>query len=364
MNVHNTQLPDGERIDPVLAHWAENLSGKKPPIHASEPHCGSYRMKAGGNYFAVVLVPAEDFKLVEATSGYQRPDRLVCVTRPGDRAPDSVNAAWLRLARHPIPEDVCQHYFEHGTWPGAAAATAEPEAPESGTAAPPAPAEGGPGHNSGDILQRATAHAQHVAEWAERNAQILTQTQADACGNLLSDTRTLATQVDAARTLEKKPHLDAGRAVDDKYRPFLQALEIELKKLRNLAAAWKDAEDARIERERAEAERLRAEAEAKRAAELAEAEATGEAPPLELAPPLPDVPEPEPVRIGGSSGRRIGFRTLKSVKVVDFSKAYRLKAVREHANVRAAIEAACNELYDQKGKVPSGCQEVKQTVAS
>lgn len=332
-----------------FAWYRAALAGEKPPIHANEPQCGYFRTTHDGGSVAAMIWPGDNG--LEA--------RIGAVTVDPHRV-------WMRLAKNPIPEGQARYWFEHGRWPHEAtpdaATTPEPSNNEAmAPASDPGPRDAVIGDNSGaapgdtifdELLRKATIEVEHATDWLTRT-KIATQEQADIAGDKIDALRKLWKRADDARAEEKQPHLDAERAVDNKWRAMLKALKDASDTLKRAAEAWKDAEDARRKKEAEEAE-------AQRQAAIAEAEASGKEAPELPAPP----PAPEPVRIGGTSGRRIGFRTDESIVVTDVSKAYRLKAVREHPDVRAAIEAVCNALFKFTGKVPAGCEKRTSTRAA
>ena len=334
----------GETVDP-FQHWRDALAGKSPPIHAGEPHCGFYRTKVGEVFVAATI--------------YIDPIDGLMHCRVGDKFLDP-KREWLKLAKRPIAEDVAMHWFTHGRWPAEPEPTAA-EPPSNEAAAPTVesePAQGqdaGPreaiiGDNSGDtasadptfdlILRKATVEVEAATEWLSRT-KIETQAQADIAGDKISELRKQWKAADAARVVEKQPHLDAERAVDAKWKKVLEPLDAACKALKRAAEAW------------AIAERERRAAEAAAAAKAAEEAGEPEPPPA-----------PEPVRIGGTTGKRIGFKRHEFVVLTDFGKAIRLKAVREHPDVIAAVEKACNAIFEANGKVPYGCEKKTETRAA
>lgn len=322
--------------------WRAALAGKKPAIHANDPQPGYFRGKHDGAPVAAMIFPNDNGGLS---------------ARLGNIVVDPYKV-WVQLARHPITEEAARCWFEHGRWPHEEVLASDPSH-DDGTLT-------GIGHNSGvieiedggaadifdEISRKAQIEVDHATEWLKRSG-VKDQKQADICGDMIDAMRKLWKRADDARADEKQPHLDAERAVDNKWRPVLKSLKDAGDALKDAAVAWKRAEDARRAKEAAEAE-------AAHLAAIEAAQAKGELP-VDV-PELP--PAPEPVRIGGTSGRRIGFRTTETVVVIDVAKAYRLKAIKEHPAVLAAIEAACNDLFKATGKVPAGCEKRTHTRAA
>lgn len=329
-------------------HWRDSLSGKAPPIHTGEPHCGFYRTKVGDVFVAAAIY-------IDPTDGVMR-------CRVGGDFADP-KSKWVQLARRPIAEDAATYWFEHGRWP----AEPEPQAAElpNNEAAAPLVASGPRdpvmGDNSGAtssddptfdlIARKAKVEVESALEWLERT-KIETQAQADIAGDKIGELRKQISAVKAAHKVEKQPFLDGGREVDEKYRAIREPLESAADALKRAAEAWAVAEQQRRQQEAAAAE-------AARVAAINEAEAKGE--PIET---LKPVAAPEPVRIGGSTGKRVGFKTVKFVLVTDYAKALRNPKVRNHPTVLEAIQDACSDLYEATGKVPAGCEEQQETRAA
>lgn len=99
---------------------------------------------------------------------------------------------------------------------------------------------------------------------------IETQAQADEVSRLLDEHRKVGKDMDAARTVEKKPHLDASKAVDGKWKPLIDGADLVAATCKRLLGPWLQ----RLEDERraaAEAARKEAEEKARIAAEAARA---------------------------------------------------------------------------------------------
>jgi len=86
---------------------------------------------------------------------------------------------------------------------------------------------------------------------------------------LQKDEIALRKRIEATHRDEKEPHLEAGRAVDAKYKPLLAKVQDAIKSVTRKLTAFMEAEEAKA-RAAAEAARRQAEEEAARAAKLAE----------------------------------------------------------------------------------------------
>ena len=103
------------------------------------------------------------------------------------------------------------------------------------------------------------------------------QAQADAVGQIMAGLRTIRKDADAARKVEKKPHDDAAKAVQDKWLPILTKADRAIEAAQRPLTDWLARQEAeRLAREaeaRAEADRLAREAAAMARTTLADAEA-------------------------------------------------------------------------------------------
>ena len=94
---------------------------------------------------------------------------------------------------------------------------------------------------------------------------IETDAQADAVGALLKQLRTAKTDADAARTVEKKPHMDAGKAVDEAWKPVIASADLGVKACKAALQPYLDQKD-REARQAAEEARQEAQRQAEAAA--------------------------------------------------------------------------------------------------
>lgn len=94
-------------------------------------------------------------------------------------------------------------------------------------------------------------------------AGIASDAEADAVSKLLDLIRTAGKDADRARADEKKPHDDAGKAVQAKWKPLLDRAELAVDTCKKVLAPWLAKKESEA---RAAAEGARKEAEAKAAA--------------------------------------------------------------------------------------------------
>ncbi len=115
------------------------------------------------------------------------------------------------------------------------------------------------------------AFSLHIEELIENAKQFLdgepiaSQGQADEIGKLLDMIRTAKKDADKERAAEKKPHDDAAKAVQARWKPLLDRCDIAADTAKKALVPWLEHLEAQ---QRAEAEKARQEAEAKRQAAL------------------------------------------------------------------------------------------------
>jgi hypothetical protein len=281
-------------------HWQDNLAGNKPPIHDGDPQPGFYKRRVAkkGPWIPVAIWRKED-------------GEMLC--RVGDKPSDPVDE-WTWVAKHPVTKDAAKFAFENDNkWPEDVEVTDD------------ASADIYDSNDPAEALQMAISVS---LEWVSEN-KITTEKLAEKAANLKSKVAEKRLAADKARKAEKQPHLDAGRAVDEKYNPLIKdAKDAEKqigeasrgylleKKRKADAIAAKAAKAAREEQERLEKEQ--------RAAQH-------NLPPEERTEPIPVTPPPAPtkVSVGGASGRKMTIKEDVEYVVVDHKKALEYFAAHE-----------------------------------
>jgi hypothetical protein len=125
-----------------------------------------------------------------------------------------------------------------------------------------------------DALARNVDDAYDEAKVWLDGTKVETQEQADALGKLYTMLDDAAKAAEQQRKAEKQPHLDAGAAVDKRYKPLVDRAETARKAVKRAVQVWNDH---LAELQRIEAERVRKAAEEAAAAAAAEAAAAREA---------------------------------------------------------------------------------------
>lgn len=343
--------------------WHDNaMRGIIGPIHAEEPQTGWYRNRR------LISPKGEtpkryEFEAVaywrDTNSGEQR-----CHVNGKSPSPDRMIQMWPYASKYPISEETYHAYLATGQWPEHNAALAEQE--RRSNEAP-----------DDDSLEGVRSRIDALVTEAHRLMKIgaaKTKAAADAAADVAVKLGELYTFADKRRDAEKRPHLEAGRAVDAAWNPVRDSALVYKTLKSQVVQPWLDAENARLKREAEEAAaeqaRIRREAEEKAAAEQerlneqyareAEAAALNDTPPpappenvpVEL-PPEAYAPAPvyTPVRAG--TGKTVSNRIERTALIEDYSKALAFFA--EHEEIKALVQSLANKLAKTKMPVP-GCK--------
>ncbi|WP_299327581.1 hypothetical protein [Parasphingopyxis sp.] len=126
---------------------------------------------------------------------------------------------------------------------------------------PPEPIDGFKTHIE-DLL----VEAQNFLDGSGVNSEA----EADGVSRIIDELRTAKKDADAQRRAEKKPHDDAGKAVQAKWKPILERADMAVKVAKDAMAPWlKKLEAERLERERLAREEAERKAEEARKAHQA-----------------------------------------------------------------------------------------------
>lgn len=186
------------------------------------------------------------------------------------------------------------------------------------------------GHNNPpafDVFSIALDDAYETAKDFLDGAPIEDQGQADAVGRIVSEVKKIKRDADAARADEKAPHLAAGKAVDDKWRPLADRADTIIKAAQAPLTAFLN----RLASEQREAELKAREEAARKAQEAIQAQraADGSVEAVERAKALQkeaDAAAKGAGRAGKAKAhvagldRAVGLRTYKIAKVIDRKK--------------------------------------------
>ena len=304
----------------MSSHYQSNLAGKDVPLHDGVPQVGFYKMRRGRNapWLPVAI--------------WEKDGTLVCRVAKEMADPNDV---WTYCCGNPVSKADAKHAFEHGTWPG--------DVPDIG-------------HNSGDLslADEITDVVVSATAWLSSNG-INVRVDCDQAANWRAKLLDLKKRAEAEHKAEKQPHLDAGRAVDAKYKPLIETAQAAAEKLRAALTVYMTAEEAKLRAIEAE-QRRAAEDAARKAREVAAAKGAPE--PEDV--PLP-LPEPVRVQAGGQRGRRVGLREITRYIVTDYEAA--LAHVKDHDEVRAAVIKVAGAMAKAGAKVPGVETKVEKVAA-
>lgn len=273
----------------------EKIGGADLQVHESEPCCGFFRKRSGpGTPFERVAIWRADGQLV-ATVGKNAVD-------PAE--------IWTYCCTRPVTEAQYREHEATGRWfdeDSAVTASLAHDTRNSST---------DPAEALKDQIDAALAGATDYAE-------ITTDEQAAKGQGLRSRLLELSGDADKEREAQKRPHFEAGKAVDAKFQPLVKAAKAGADAIRAALGAFETAkarERARLQAIADEAERVRLAEEAKAAAKAAK---KGQPAP-EPAPP-PPAPEPAPAvseTIRGGYGRGAAVIVKRRATVIDQDAAY------------------------------------------
>lgn len=219
---------------------------------------------------------------------------------------------------------------------------------------------------------RVAAFCDACGKWADIK-DIASKEQAERLGDFINGAKQLSKKVDEQRTADKSIHDARSTAVQSAFKLLLDKLDASAKKLKPMAAAWLEKEQARLAAEQAEAKRIadeKIEAARKQAAEaLARNDVSGE---VEAAAAMKDAEKAQKVasrdvkaKVGSASGagRTMSMRTVQTAEIHSQNGVY--MHFREHpdvidllqrlatAAVRAGVEFDPKILTVKKDQVPA-----------
>jgi hypothetical protein len=301
-----------------FAWWRDALAGKNPPIHDGHPQPGYYKARR-----------AKDQPWLPVAIWY-RPGKnagelgeLVCRVASEMRDPLKM---WSWVAKNPVDKESAKFAFEHGRWPD----DAEDTPPPAGHNAPPR-----------TLFEEIDAAVELAEQFRKATPKIETEEQANRAANIRDKLLDLRKKAETEHETEKRPHLEAGRAVDKKYKPVITAATDAVAPLRDLLTPWLVAKQKKLD-EAAEAERKRLAAEeAERIA--AQAKMHGmEIDPTEVAAEVAaklEPAKPAKAQAGGARGSKTGLATVTYVEFHDYTAA--VLDVQGKPEVRDAVARVC-----------------------
>jgi hypothetical protein len=290
--------------------------GKAPhlQVSADNPEQGYYRMRFGA----------------------QKPWLPVAIWKDGDgnwvalRSGRSVDAAetWNSCCRHPVSAEAYEQAMADGGW-------ADDE--------PTVKAMIGDNIGYGDDLESLAEQIESAKQGAEIYRDITSDEEAGKAQSLRARMNELAGTVDKKREALKRPHLEAGKAIDLRWMPLVKEAKNVADMLRQFIATFETAklrERRRLEEERQREERRR-EAERKAGEEASAPE------------PLPPLPPPD-TTIKGGYGRAASIGTEMVVTAIKDQDAL-YQYFRNDADLKACLLALAQKAV-RAGHNPPGVE--------
>ena len=327
----------------IYQPYRDMLAGKPVPIHADVPYPGRYKMKLRDGTFVAVLINHDANGEIKA--------------RIGDEITDPI-PIWTYCAKHPVDKAAFDVFNATGSWPGDAPATVGDNSKHYG--------EGFDGLQS-EINDYAEMCRQFLKD-AEKTGGIKTKAKADQAGNMADaigkGKSGLAKKADDARDAEMRPHLEAQREINAKYKALIEIGVDMAIDLRKVAEVWTKAERDRLQkianeeaRKAQEIANVKAKA-AREAWEREQAAIRAKAPdaqaPLDLPPPPAAAPtivaEKVKVQIAGQRGNQRSLKTRRIAVIEDYAKALAFFA--ESSDVKAIIQTLAQRAVTAKMPVP------------
>lgn len=289
-------------IDP-WAWWQNALKGNFGPIHDGEPNQGYYRTKRGD---PVAIWKDDDGKWL----AYE------------DRREVDARDVWTWCCQRPVTYKAYNHRIKNGVWP------------DDPPKLPPAPTVG---HNSGetDPFEAMKMEFLGEKELADEflSSPVTTQADADKAAVWSKRIAEISKKAEAERKVEKQPHIDAGKAVDNKWRDLIEGSKDIVAKLKKhvepylIAESKKEQERQRKAQE--EAERLR-----KAAQEATESDSADLARQAEEAEKASQAKQ----TAAGRTGAKVSIRVEKVGHVTDYQKAAAALVAMKHSDMIDCID--------------------------
>jgi len=312
--------------------WKKALDGEIASSNVNVPEPGFYKAKKhkDGDWFPVAI--------------WYKEDECLCIDTQGTIDPFSV---WPWCAKHPITEEDFRYFEEHNKWPGTI---------DIGHNNPP----------SDEIqIEDQIKEVMAVADKWLIGREIKSQAEVDKAAGFKQKLSELSREAEKMRKEEKKPHLDAGKAVDAKYQAIVKLPNNILTRLKGaitpfLVAEQKKADEAarkeRIEAAKkiAEAEKIKADKEKKNLTEKEEKT-------IEEAKTATFNPAPVKVSAGGNTGRKISLKKVTSAEIVDYEKV--LIALKDHPEMIVFAQKLCDRAA-KAGKELDGMKIKEEQVAA
>jgi hypothetical protein len=313
------------------ATWRKLVAGGKVEINADNPQPGFYRWR-----------PAKGEPFLPVAIWRDPAGALKCLVRDKEESEQWAQSQWHWFATNAIAHELYQAVMGGAEWPDVAPEVADLERSRIGGNNPP----------DDDTAQGILDQIQTLAEALKAYKKIASDEDFTKAQTLRSAFLELSGKADKRREALKRPHLDAGTAIDNEWRP---AITSGKKYADDLRAAMKAFENERLAKQRAEEARI---AEARRQIEAEQRLAEVEGRPQPKAPDLPPEPAPLPESrtVKGASGRAASTRLVMVPRIVDYDKAYSF--LKTHPEMIELIGTLIKRAV-KSGKYPEGIPGVE-----
>lgn len=272
-------------VQDQFAGWRSLLAGESVQFDANEPLAGYYRTRRKGGDWQPVGIWKADDAVSEMLDGEWT------VMLSGNSVP--VDRVWPWCARYPISYETYAAVAERGEpWPDLHEAVTKLH-----NQAPPDDSL----EAIRDTIENLAREAQHLID----KGAAKTQEESDRAADLSNEIAKYRKKADEARDAEGRPHLEAKRAVDDRWRGVIAGAEI-YKLLKDAVCAPFLAQQKAI-RQKAEAEARHA---AEEAAKAGNVEAAAQA--KQKADHLASTRT-----VSGTRGRSVHLKPVKVVTITD-----------------------------------------------
>jgi len=300
-------------MNDVYDHWRARLAGKDPRPFAlptidgnpnDDPQPGAYkvRLSKGGQ-----KVPMRIWLVKNGQAQLEWSEGCQLVGTINGVEVDVKGLADRWHFAEPVSKADTDHYNKNKMWPGDI------------------------GHNSRDLslAEEIKDAAKTALDWLKSHG-IKNKETMDIAANHRARLNELANKADDERDALKRPHMEAAKAVDLKYKPLIVEAKEAADTLRDALTDFMRVEEKR-----------RAEALEKARQVVAEAGVD-----LEL--PL----APEPVRAGGQRGRKAGLRTVVEYQIHDRAALLAYLTTHDNADLHAAAAEIGRKLFKAGVEVP------------
>jgi len=290
-------------IDNPWAWWRDALAGKIGPIYDGHPQCGFYRKRKyrGGPWQPVALWrDAETGDVIGMLDGEDLDEQAAA-------------EIWTWVCNNPTSEETYRAVAEEGQpWPDEVRGLGDNKPPED--------------EDFGSLKE----DIDRVVELARDaiKSGIKDKATADQAANIRDRLNELKKQADDKRKEENKPHYEAGKKVQAKWKPLIDAATDGAASLR--------APIGKVLAELQRQENIKA--------------AQNEGPEA-----------PTTARIGGAHGRRTGLTTRTTIEITDYAKA--LEALKDEPDVRDTVERIAARRARAGVETP-GVKIIKEKVAT